>query len=286
MQRKQIKITILLLVTIGLFTIQDIMANSSGIPVAMITSLEGKVSFQNKTDREIDFGTDIFIGDLIKTDKNSTISLTFYDGCRQEILGQQSLMQVGESKSSIRSGKFKKIKALDCKIPNAILGSNDSNLKAGLVVRGVGSSRPLSNIKKLINKNSFKFKAWTNKGKKPTFKLGDPILLHLVTSKNAYILINYYSSDGELYQLTPELFLDDDKINIEKLYSIGNTGAGLIAGTPIGTDYIHIIASDKPIQIDHRITKAESYHQALKKFIEKHNKQQFSEQQIKITITQ
>jgi hypothetical protein len=223
---------------------------------------------------------------VISTEQDSTISLTFYNGCRQEIVDQKSIIQIGRTKSIIHKGKFKEINIFDCEVPKAILEKDDSHLKAGLVIRGVNNLVPMNSIEKLIDKNSFKLIAWTNNGKDPIFKVGDAILLHLVTNHNAYVLINYYSSDGELHQLTPELFLEDNKINVEELYSIGNTGTGLIAGYPTGSDYFHIIASDKPISINPNINKAKNYHKALKIFIENNSQQHFSEQIIKLTITQ
>ncbi len=266
--------------------LQSTLASAVDDPVAMIISLQGNVAFENLNNRQIDFGTDIFIGDLIKTGSNSTIAITFYNGCRQEVVDQQSIIQVGRHKSIIHSGQFKQVEKLDCEIPKAILEAADSHLKAGLVIRSIDDTEPMTNFKQDTTKSHFQLKAWTNHGKQPTYKLGESIVLHLVSSSDAYILVNYYSGNGELYHLTSELTLNNDQIISGELYSIGNKNLALIAGNPAGTDFMHILASNKPILLQGKYTKAKDYYFALKQYINDHKNQLFSEQQIKLTITQ
>jgi hypothetical protein len=286
------KFTISLLITkflILLMLNQSTFASLFDTPVAMITAIEGKVSFENTTNRQIDFGTDIFIGDMLKTAKNSTVSLTFYNGCRQETIDQKTLIQVGNTKSVVRSGQFKQVEALDCTIPQVVLQESDSHLKAGMVVRGVNTNNKLPNFSSLIpsaDNNAVQLRAWTNHGKQPTFRLGEAIILHFLSNQDAYVIVNYYASNGELYQLTPELLLDDNRILSKKLYSLGNKGAGLIAGLPTGIDSIQIIASNKPIQIDNNTENAEDYYQSLKDFIKNNQQQIYSQKHIKLTISQ
>ncbi|MFK5894377.1 MAG: DUF4384 domain-containing protein [Pseudomonadota bacterium] len=277
-----------------IITAHPVLASMFDTPVAMITSIEGNVNFENTTDRQVDFGTDIFIGDMLKTGKDASLSLTFYNGCRQEIIAQQSLIQVGSNQSIIRNGSFKQVDVLDCEIPKAILQKADSHLKAGLVVRGIDKGEtspiptPLINpkLKPLINKNGFQLKAWTNNGKQPIFKVGEPILIHFLSNQDAYLRISYFSSNGFVYQLTPELSLKENKIIAKKLYSLGNTHTGLIAGLPTGIDTIYMIASNKPIKINEKGSSANDYYQAIKHYIENNHQQVYSEKQIKLTISQ
>jgi uncharacterized protein DUF4384 len=292
----KLKINLLLTFCLTLYslTIQPVMASMFDTPVAMITSIEGKVYFENTTDRQVDFGTDIFIGDMLKTDINSSLSLTFYNGCRQEIIDQQSLIQVGSNQSVLRNGSFKQVDVLDCEIPKAILQQADSHLKAGLVVRGINKDdllvilSPLASpsINPLLNKNDFQLKAWTNNGKQPVFKVGEPILIHFLSNMDAYLLITYYASNGVLYKLTPELSLTENKIMAKKLYSLGNSNTGLIAGLPLGIGTIHILASDKPIEIANESNKSNDYYLAINQYIKNNKQQLFSEKQIKLTISQ
>ncbi len=272
-------------------------------PVAMITSFDGKVSFENSTDRNVDFGTDLFIGDILKTGKNANLLLTFYDGCRQEILDQKSLIQISKHHSVLRSGKFKTITTLDCNVPQAILQEEDSHLKAGLVIRGVNNissskntvkstlEAPLSpnQIESLINKNSFHLKAWTNHGKSSlvNVKINSPILIHFLAEQDSYIIINYYTSSGQRHSLTSALPLAQGKILANKLYTLGNTGISLFATLPIGTDMVHIMTSNAPILIpDNNEGNTKRYYEKLALFIKNNPQQKFSEKQIKLKIIQ
>jgi len=262
-------------------------------PVAMVTSFEGKVNFENSTKREIDFGTDIFIGDMLKTAENSSISLTFYNGCRQEVLDQKSVIQVGNNQSVLRSGQFKQIEVLECTIPDVVIQETDSHLKAGLVVRAV-NNKPKVDLSSFMtplvenhhNKSAIQLRAWTNHGKQPTFKIGEPIILHFLSNQDAYVVINYYSNNGEVFQLTPELLLEENKVSSKKLYSLGNKGSELIAGLPVGIDTIHIVASNKPIIINNQFEQSKAYFEELKKYISENPKQLYSEKLIKLTISQ
>lgn len=285
---------------------QAAFASMFDTPVAMITSFEGKVNFENSTQRQVDFGTDIFIGDMLKTAENASISLTFYNGCRQEIIDQNTLIQVGNNQSVLRKGQFKQVDILDCKIPQVILQESDSHLKAGLVVRSVETKEASVNISSFLSplvktsgkisgntlnntsnkEKDLKLKAWTNHGKQPSFKIGEPIVLHFISNQNAYVLVNYYSSNGELYQLTADLLLDNNKISSKKLYTLGSKGSELIAGLPAGIDTIHILVSNKPFKINNRIEKSLHYFQMLKKYINENPQQLYSEKQIKLTISQ
>ena len=167
--KNKLKINLIFIFCLALFNLKPGLASIFDTPVAMITSIEGKVYFENTTDRQIDFGTDIFIGDMLKTDINSSLSLTFYNGCRQEVINQQSLIQVGSNQSVLRNGSFKQVDILDCEIPKAILQKSDSHLKAGLVVRSIDKDdslvilSPLASptITPLLNENDFQLKAWT-----------------------------------------------------------------------------------------------------------------------------
>jgi len=284
------KFTLLSLLYLALLAISQVAFSSMfDTPVAMVTSVEGKVNFENTTERQIDFGTDIFIGDMIKTAKNSTLSLTFYNGCRQEVIDQKTLIQVGNNQSVLRSGQFKQVEALDCTIPKVVLQESDSHLKAGMVVRAVNTQGTLPNFSSLINpqvnNKSIKLSAWTNHGKQPTFKVGEPIVLHFLSNQEAFVLVNYYSSSGDLYQLTNELLLESNKIVSKKLYSLGNKGAGLIAGLPTGIDAIQVIASNKPINMDNSTGKSNTYFKSLKKYISENPQQSYSEKHIKLTIS-
>ena len=103
---------------------------------------------------------------------------------------------------------------------------------------------------------------------------------------DAYLLITYYASDGTLFNLTPELSLTENKIIAKRLYSLGNKHTGLIAGLPTGIDTIHILASDKPIQITNESNKSNDYYLAINQYIKNNKQQLFSEKQIKLTISQ
>ncbi|MFK5985840.1 MAG: DUF4384 domain-containing protein [Pseudomonadota bacterium] len=285
MHKTTTKLLFFILLTL-LSTTQTVIASPFDTPVAMITSFDGKVNFENSTERQIDFGTDIFIGDILKTGINSNLLLTFYNGCRQETLDQQSLIQVGKKQSVLRSGQFKKIDILDCNIPKAVLQQSDSHLKAGLVIRGVGKTDSNFVLEPIVKNNSFHLKAWTNKGKQPAFKINSPILIHFLSNQDAYVIVNYYTSDGQLYPLTPELLLKEGKISANKLYTLGNSGVGLVAGLPTGIDNIQIIASNEPILLKNKQSDAKAYYQQLKTYINNNLQQSYSEKQIKLHITQ
>jgi len=276
-------------VIVSIFGTANSYANDE--PVAMITTFDGKVRFENSTDREVDFGTDIYLGDMLKTGPKANVTIAFYNGCRQETVDKDSIVQVGSSKSHIREGQFLKVENIDCQIPSAALDQGDSHLKAGLVVRAyVADKNKTANITEnasvpqFIAENKFKVKVWSNKGNQPSYLEGEKVVIHFVSQQDAYVLMDYYSSDGNLYHLTPDLPLNSDGQAVAgSLYSLGQGGFNLTASKPYGTDWVKIIASNKPFA-DKFSNNKQTYIQQLKEHIQQ-NKQNGSFTEVMFPIT-
>jgi len=277
------------IVILSLVTPSILSANDE--PVAMITTFDGKVRFENSTDREIDFGTDIYLGDMIKTAPNANVTIAFYSGCRQETVDQDSIVQVGSNKSHIREGQFLNVENIDCNIPSAKLEQGDSHLKAGLVVRAYKADKNITakitknpEVPSFIANNQFKIKIWSNKGNQPSYSEGEKVVIHFVSQQDAYVLMDYYSSDGNLYHLTPDLPLNKDgQVVAGSLYSLGQSGFNLTASKPYGTDWVKVIASNKPFT-DKLSNNKQVYIQQLKDNIEQNQKGAFAEVMLPITI--
>lgn len=278
-------------ILLSVFITMAVFANSyaAGLfdtPVAMISDMRGKVRFENTTDREADFGTDIFIGDMIKTGNHAFVSLTFYNGCRQEKLAPNSLIQVGQNKSILKQGKFETIKQLDCQIPEAVLSETDSHLKAGLVLRALDNPDALQDIPVLIKNNELKISLWTNKGKQGgQYQIGEPMVFHLISADNAYVQLAYISSNGMVEDLSAALLIQLAYMKAAKLYTLGLDG-DFIAGPPVGTDYIHILLSDQPIEINTNWRNAKGYFKALKSAIRQHPDAKYAQHYLPLFITQ
>lgn len=104
--------------------------------VGLITSIEGDVSFVSDKERSADFGVDIYEGDILKTGRNSTLIIAYNDSCRQEQIGENSIVKVGSKQSVIKKGNPVKSELFDCEAPKVLLNNEDSHAKGGMIFRG------------------------------------------------------------------------------------------------------------------------------------------------------
>lgn len=247
-----------------LFTFLTLMTGCSLVwasePVAMVTEFTGEIQVSNAPEPVIDFGSDIYAGSVLKLGKGASLVLTFYNGCRQEWLGENSVVEVGEAESKFKQGKLVKAEAFECEIPEVQLAQADSHLKAGYTVRGgEEEEKGLSDAElkdklasgqgpDFLSKPGFKLKLWVNKNKKPVYKLGENIIVHLVSEKDSYIIVDYYTSDGNVIHLSDESLINTQPVKAGKVYTFGTSTSDpeLISEPPFGTQTIKVLASSKP----------------------------------------
>ena len=103
--------------------------------VGMITNVEGNVLFKNRQDSTVDFGSDVFQGDELVVQENATLTVTYYSGCRQDEVGENSLVEIGLTQSIIKKGSIISSEIVNCEVPQIVLDSDVSHLKGGVVVR-------------------------------------------------------------------------------------------------------------------------------------------------------
>ena len=103
--------------------------------VGMITNVEGSVLFKNRQDSTVDFGSDVYQGDELIIQENANLTVTYYSGCRQDEVGENSIVEIGLTQSIVKKGSIISSEIVNCEVPKIILDSNVSHLKGGVVVR-------------------------------------------------------------------------------------------------------------------------------------------------------
>ena len=103
----------------------------------MITNIEGNVVFKNRQDSIPDFGSVVFQGDELDVRENATLTITYYSGCRQDEIGNNSLVRIDPTKSIIERGNLIRSEIVKCEVPQIVLDSDTSHSKGGLILRNV-----------------------------------------------------------------------------------------------------------------------------------------------------
>ena len=89
---------------------------------------------------------------------------------------------------------------------------------------------------------------WANQGSRGTYTEGEKLLVHVLSTTDAYIQVDYYQADGQVIHLLPNA-LDHNRIKSGQIFTLGksdNTFQFEIA-PPFGVEMLTVIASQMPI---------------------------------------
>ncbi|GEM_PF-2075142 len=274
------------------FLLLPIMAQGQ-TAVGIISSIDGSVNVINRNARALDFGDDLILGEQIKVGKNSSLVLTYYVGCRQELFAANSVIQIGEKQSRIISGKLEKSVFFDCEVPSVVLGNKDSFKKAAFHFRGIsavkhdsGTNSPADEaiIKNKKSKShrvdhneryasDIKLKMWTAKEDNRYYRSGEHIIIYFVTDKDAYLNLNYFQADGHVVHLVPNLFEDKYRVEAGQIYVVGGNKSKLklIVEHPYGEETISALISATPFDNNFKtietIENSQVYQQKVTKLL-------------------
>lgn len=258
------------------------------VPVGMITSLEGRVTFTNKPEQEIDFGTDVFYRDKIKISKDSSVMITYYKGCRQEWYGEKTLIEAGKEHSNILAGKNLKHQTYECETPEIIMSGQNSFKKAAFHFRGETPKNSEALQQKIdlldrISQNQLstedvKFKLWTVKQNNQYFREGESIVIYMLANKDVYLMLDYFQADDQVVHLIPNLFKDKKTITAHTIHAIGGSKSelNLTVNRPFGKESIRALVSTSPFPVSFNspdsVESSDKYQQRLDDLLKKTDK--------------
>ena len=101
--------------------------------VGLINDMQGNVILDSE-DKKADIGMDLHKGDVLIIDRDSSITITYYKSCRQETVGEKSIVEIGDEKSVFKHGKIKKYKIIDCGVSRVALGNEESDMMMGKIM--------------------------------------------------------------------------------------------------------------------------------------------------------
>jgi hypothetical protein len=104
--------------------------------------------------------------------------------------------------------------------------------------------------------SSFTVKVWTNKKDEP-FVEGERLIISVESEKDAYLKLDYYTAEGKVVHLVPNVFPDKERIRGGQTYAFGEEGGPLEfkVSPPFGEETIKAIVSTVPF--DSALTEPE-----------------------------
>ncbi len=99
--------------------------------------------------------------------------------------------------------------------------------------------------------SSFNLKVWTNKKDEP-YAEGDRLIIYVESEKDAYLKLDYYTAEGKVVHLVPNVFVREATIKGGQTYSFGDDGGAAefkISG-PFGAETIKALASTVPFDAE------------------------------------
>ncbi len=107
----------------------------------------------------------------------------------------------------------------------------------------------------------FSLKVWTNKKEEP-FIEGDRLIIYVESEKDAYLKLDYYTAEGKVVHLVPNVYTEQARIQGGQPFSFGAEGgaAEFKISPPFGSETIKAIASTVPF--DSALNEAEQVSEA------------------------
>lgn len=97
----------------------------------------------------------------------------------------------------------------------------------------------------------FAVKVWTNK-KDETFVEGDRLIIFVESEKDAYLKLDYYTAEGKVVHLVPNVYTNEARIQGGQTYSFGADGgvAEFKISGPFGMETIKALVSATPFDAE------------------------------------
>jgi len=227
--------------------------------VGIIASVDGNVTIASVHHKRIDFGDDLIEKDRVKIGANSSLMITYYDGCKQEYFDENSEIEIGEKGSTIIYGKIQKSEYFDCVVPEVVLNERDSSKRATYHFRGIESISASAGKTSLESKRTdltqqsdahVKLRVWTAKKDQSSYRSGEQIILYLIADRDAYLKLDYFQADGTVVHLIPNLFEEKQKMKAGHIYVVGGNRSKvkLMIEHPYGRESFSALVSVVPFE--------------------------------------
>lgn len=97
----------------------------------------------------------------------------------------------------------------------------------------------------------FQVGVWSDKGVEAVYIEGDKLVLRIQSEISAYLLVDYYQSDGNVVHLLPNS-VDRNVVEAGKAFVIGKSPEGyqFVVTPPFGQELLTVIASPRPLEAD------------------------------------
>ena len=98
--------------------------------------------------------------------------------------------------------------------------------------------------------SNFSLKVWTNKKEGEPYVEGERLIIYVESEKDAYLKLDYYTAEGKVAHLVPNVFKDEVRIAGGQKYSFGDEGAvaEFKISPPFGEETIKAMASTVPFE--------------------------------------
>ena len=108
----------------------------------------------------------------------------------------------------------------------------------------------------------FGLKVWTNKKEGDPFVEGERLIIYVESEKDAHLKLDYYTAEGKVVHLVPNVFANEARIQGGQKYSFGDEGAAaeFKISSPFGEETIKALASTIPF--DAALTEADQVTEA------------------------
>ncbi len=108
----------------------------------------------------------------------------------------------------------------------------------------------------------FGLKVWTNKKEGEPFVEGERLIIYVESEKDAHLKLDYYTAEGKVVHLVPNVFTNEARIQGGQKYSFGDEGAAaeFKISSPFGEETIKALASTIPF--DAALTEADQVSEA------------------------
>jgi len=96
--------------------------------------------------------------------------------------------------------------------------------------------------------SNFGLKVWTNKQTGDPFVKGERLVIYVESEKDAYLKLDYYTAEGKVVHLVPNVFASEARIQGGQKYSFGDEGAAaeFKISAPFGEETVKAMASTVP----------------------------------------
>ncbi len=113
----------------------------------------------------------------------------------------------------------------------------------------------------VVQGQAFTLRLWTNKKDEPYVE-GDRLIIYVESDRDAYLKLDYYTAEGKVVHLVPNVYSKEGSIQAKQTYSFGVEGsaAELKVSAPFGPETIKALASSAPF--DATLTESDQVSEA------------------------